>query len=219
MIPVTRAAHAHGKAIRVDEINSVSCFGAQGVSNTFAAALWALETSFAMARVGVDGVNFHTLPGAVYGLFSFRRVHGRWAGHVAPAYYGLLAFAKAAPPGAKLLRTSSAAHGLQTWATQSPDGTTHVLVINTGHHTRTVGLRLPGRSGVAALSYLRARTLSSRTVRLGNGTFGASTSTGALPEPADTRPVRVPPQRGLYVVKVPSPSAAILTVPRVRASR
>ena len=167
MIPVTRAAHAHGKAIRVDEINSVSCFGAQGVSNTFAAALWALETSFAMARVGVDGVNFHTLPGAVYGLFSFRRVHGRWAGHVAPAYYGLLAFAKAAPAGAKLLATSGTAHGLRTWATQSPDGTTHVVVINTGHHARTVGLRLPGEGGVAALSYLRARTLRSRTLRLG----------------------------------------------------
>ena len=219
VIPIALSAHAHGKAIRVDEINSVSCFGAQGVSNTFAAALWALETSFAMARVGVDGVNFHTLPGAVYGLFSFRRVHGRWAGHVAPAYYGLLAFAKAAPAGAKLLRTSGVAHGLQTWATQSPDGTTHVLVINTGHHTRTVGLRLPGRSGAAALSYLHARTLSSRTVRLGNRTFGASTSTGALPEPAHNRLVLVQPRRGLYVVDVPSPSAAILTVPGGRASR
>jgi hypothetical protein len=29
VIPVARSAHAHGKAIRVDEINSVSCFGAQ----------------------------------------------------------------------------------------------------------------------------------------------------------------------------------------------
>ena len=219
VIPVTRSAHAHGKAIRVDEINSVSCFGAQGVSNTFAAALWALETSFAMARVGVDGVNFHTLPGAVYGLFSFRRVHGRWAGHVAPAYYGLLAFAKAAPAGARLLATSGTAQGLRTWATQSPDGTTHVVLINTAHRARTVAVRLPVQGATAAVSYLRASTLRSRTLRLANGTFGASTSTGVLSERPDTRPAVVPPQRGLYVVEVPSPSAAILTVPRVRASR
>jgi hypothetical protein len=219
VIPVARSAHAHGKAIRVDETNSVSCFGAQDVSNTFAAALWALETSFAMARVGVDGVNFHTLPGAVYGLFSFRRVHGRWAGHVAPAYYGLLAFAKTAPPGAKLLRTSGPARGLQIWATQSPDGTTHVLVINTGHHTRAVGLRLPGRSGVAALSYLRARTLRSRTVRLGNRTFGASTSTAPYPNRPTIGSFWCSPVGDPTFVDVPSPSAAILTVPGSRASR
>ena len=133
----------------------------------------------------------------MYGLFSFRRVHGRWAGHVAPAYYGLLAFAKAAPAGARLLATSGAAHGLQTWATQSPDGTTHVVVINTAHRARTVALRLPGEGGVAAVSYLRAPTLRSRTVRLGDGTFGASTSTGALSEPPETRLVLVPPARTL----------------------
>jgi hypothetical protein len=73
VIPQAASAYSHGESIRVDELNSVGCFGASGVSNTFASALWTLGTSFAMARVGVDGLNFHTLRGAAYGLFSFRR--------------------------------------------------------------------------------------------------------------------------------------------------
>ena len=55
---------------RLTEINSASCEGAKGVSDTFASALWALDTMFDMASVGVDGVNVHMLPGSNYELFT-----------------------------------------------------------------------------------------------------------------------------------------------------
>jgi hypothetical protein len=210
VVPAAAAAHSHGKSIRVDELGSVACFGAPGVSNTFASALWTLETSFAMARVGVDGLNFHTLPAAAYGLFNFRRIDGRWFGHVAPDYYGLLAFATAAPPESRLLSTSVPSNGLRMWATRSRSGTIRVVLINSGTSPRTIGVRIPAAAGPGGVSYLRARSLSSRSATLGGRTFGARTSTGLLRSPAAPRPVR--PSHGLYVVRVPAPSAALLTV-------
>ena len=65
------AAHACGGIpLRADELNSVSCGGARGVSDTFASALWVLDTLFNLARVGVDGVNIHTFAGAIYEPFA-----------------------------------------------------------------------------------------------------------------------------------------------------
>ena len=72
--PYVALAHARHLPLRIDEINTDSCGAAPGVSNAFASALWALDTLFEMARVGVDGVNIHTYPGATYQLFS---VHPR----------------------------------------------------------------------------------------------------------------------------------------------
>jgi hypothetical protein len=212
VIPQAAAAHSHRESIRVDELNSVACLGAAGVSNTFASALWTLETSLAMASVGVDGLNFHTLPAAAYGLFSFRRIRGRWLGHVAPDYYGLLTFADVAPPGSKLLSTSGPSHGLQTWATETPIGAIHVVLINTGASARTVGVRIPAASGLGSLTYLRSSALSSRSVTLNGQTFGGFTRTGTLSEKDTGKLVAVRPVHGDYVIRVPAPSATLLTL-------
>ena len=126
-------------------MNSVSCGGASGVSNVFASALWALDAAFQMARVGVDGVNFHTFPGARYELFSFKRRHRRWRGFVAPEYYGLLTFAQAAPPGSSLLRLSGSLGNVNAWATRAPGGTIRIVLINEyTAQSRTVSVRIAG---------------------------------------------------------------------------
>src|SRR5262249_47948062 len=57
---------SHQPPVRLDEVNSVNCGGTRGVSDTFASALWSLDTLFQLARVGVSGVNFHTFPRAAY---------------------------------------------------------------------------------------------------------------------------------------------------------
>ena len=41
-------------------MNSVTCHGKTGVSDTFASALWILNTLFEMVHAGVDAVNIHT---------------------------------------------------------------------------------------------------------------------------------------------------------------
>ena len=83
--PLVGVAHARHVALRIDEMNSVSCGGAPGVSNAFVSALWALDAMFQMARVGVDGVNIHTFPKATYELFNFTHAGGKWSGYVAPS--------------------------------------------------------------------------------------------------------------------------------------
>lgn len=208
--PSVRTVHARGLPLRVDEMNSVACGGARGVSDTFASALWALDTMFAMARTGVDGVNIHTFQQAKYRLFrmSFRR--GRWRGEVAPEYYGLMLFTLAAPPGARLLETSGGGRGVRVWATRARDRTVRIVLINESRRPRDVSVRAPARARPAGYESLQAPGVRATAgVRLGGASFGASTETGILPAPAR---ILVRPLGGSYVFRLPAMSAAMLTL-------
>ena len=206
-------SHARHVALRIDEMNSVSCAGAPGISNAFVSSLWALDAVFQMARVGVDGVNFHTFPRARYELFDFTRRQGRWRGYVAPEYYGLLMFAQAAPPGAELLKVSGARDNVRAWATRAPDGSTRVVLINDyTTRSRTVAVRIAGAGGPATLERLRSRGLTARTgVTLGGQTFGTATTTGTLAGRSTVTTVKA--TQGAYVLSLPRASAAMLTLP------
>jgi hypothetical protein len=207
-----RTAHGEGLPLRVDEINSVACGGAVGVSNTFASALWALDTMFALARTGVDGVNIHTFQIGKYRLFGTRFDHGRWQAAVAPEYYGLLLFAQAAPPRARLLRLAIRGTSLRAWATRATDGTIRVVLINdSAAASRVVELRGSLGSHPAAYEALVAPGLgATRRISLGQASFGVSTETGSLASP---RRILLAPRHGVYVVRVPAASAVMLTVP------
>jgi hypothetical protein len=207
-----RAAHARHVALRIDEMNTQSCGNATAVAQSFASALWSLDALFEMARVGVDGVNIHTYPGAPSQLFTFSRADGRWRARVEPDYYGLDMFAQAAPAGSRLLRVSPApAAQLNAWATRAPDGTIRLVLINEGTGTRVVAVRAPSRTGsaIGTLERLSAPSITaSRHLTLAGQTFGAAT--GLLVGPRRTAAVRA--IAGRYVLRVPADSAALLTV-------
>jgi hypothetical protein len=208
------AAHAHRVPVRLDETNTVSCGGQAGVSNTFASALWSLDELFELARAGVDGVNVHTSQSTTGQLFTFRRVNGVWEGRVAPDYYGLLAFAQAAPPGSTLLHVTATTTGpVHAWATRAPDGTVRVVLINLAtSDARTVAVRAGSAPRPATLERLQAPSASATDdVTLGGQSFGLETSTGTLTGPAQPMPVRRSGSRDL--VRMPAASAAILTLP------
>ncbi len=210
-------AHAHGLPFRSDELNSVSCGGAWGVSNTFASALWALDTLFHMAQVGVDGVNIHTFAKARYEPFAFSRSGHGWMAQVKPMYYGLLMFARAAPPGSRLLRTYaplSAGAPLRIWATRGSKGTVRIVLINDSpNRAVTLAIRPSTGAGAATLERLLAPHLrSTQDVSLAGQSFGSVTTTGMLAGTSVT--ASLVPVQNRYVVRLPAASAALLTVGR-----
>jgi hypothetical protein len=207
-------AHARGLPLRIDEINSVSCGGARGVSNTFAAALWALNTMFELASVGVDGVNVHTFARARYGLFSFSHRSSRWRAHVAPEYYGLMLFARAAPPNSRLLAVRGARPAtLNAWATQAPDRQVRVILINDSASRReTVALKTTLATR-ATLIRLQAPALNATAgITLDGQRFATNSTTALLAGRVSS--VAVSRSRYGYVITVPPASAAMLTAHR-----
>jgi Glycosyl hydrolase family 79 C-terminal beta domain len=214
VIPSIKTAAAHGVPLRIDEMNTISCGVDNGVAQSFASALWALDAVYQMARVGVDGVNMHTYPGATYELFSFTHAHGHWRGTVAPEYYGLLMFAQAAPGGSHLLNVTATNTGqVKGWATRGSDGTYRVVAINDGSGARTVVVRLGAAGGAGSLERLEAPRLTSRGgVTLGGQSFGGSTTSGQLAGQAHSESVAAG-AGGQYTFRVPGGSAALLTVP------
>jgi Glycosyl hydrolase family 79 C-terminal beta domain len=212
--PYVKLAHSHGLLLRIDEMNSLSCGADDRISDAFVSALWAVDALFEMARVGVDGVNIFSNPGASAQLFTFSTARGRWQAFVEPVYYGLLMFAQAAPPGSRLLRLTGAGGAVEAWATGAPDGRTRVLLINQGTTgSRVLALRLPSPTGRATVERLQAPSLlAHQRVTLGGQGFGSSTTTGLL----NGRPAAssLAPRRGVYVVKLPAASAVLLTTNR-----
>ena len=216
--PFVAIAHAHGLPFRIDEMNSVSCGGARGVSDTFASALWALDALFEMAHAGVDGVNIQTSPGGSYELFTPHLVNGVWQATVRPEYYGLMMFAQAATPGSRLLPLSATGSPLvKSWATRAQNGTTRVVLINKDvAHAHIVHLTLAGVRGSAALQRLLAPSARATSgVTFGGQSFGAVTFNGELA--GQPKHALVRPRAGVYTVRLPAASAALLTLRRAAA--
>jgi hypothetical protein len=203
------AAHADGIPFRLAEMNSASNRGQAGVSDTFASALWFLDTFFNLANVGVDGVNVHSLPNAAYELFTFTNPRHVWQAFVHPDYYGMMMFAQAFPPGARLLPVSAPNTPLKVWATQAPDGHIRVELINKDTtNAYQVQVQVPNAS-MATLEYLQAPTIDAKSgVTLGGQSFGNETTSGSLPPPHTLPALSV---GGVYSVNVPVASAVLLT--------
>jgi Glycosyl hydrolase family 79 C-terminal beta domain len=205
-------AHAHRIEFRVGEMNSASCEGKTGVSDTFASALWIVDALFNMAKAGVDGVNVHSLPGAAYELFTFSQDgSGASQAFVHPDYYGLLLFQRAFPPGARLVSVTAPGGPVKVWATAGADGRTRVVVINKDPAAdHTVALQLSGAQTEGSLQSLLAPSVDSTTgVTLGGQTFGPETTTGVLQGPEAAVPID--PVAGTYSIDVPAASAVLLT--------
>jgi hypothetical protein len=214
-----KTAAADGKPLRVDEFNGVSCGGKAGVSNSFGEALWALNMLPALWQAGVQGVNFQTVGGDIKQTVSgaFNQMIGAqhsasgWSVSVQPEYYGLLAFAGAAPAGSHLLRISDPGLArFYQFAVRAPDGSERVVLTNVGSVTRTIGVTASGTHGSGSLSLLSANSLSAT-----NGTTLAgqslSSRTGQLTGTPRLTLVR-PNAKGVYAVRVPAHAAAILTL-------
>jgi hypothetical protein len=211
----TQTAAAHHLPLRVDEMNSVSCGGQNGLSQSFAPALWALDVLPRILRAGATGVNFDTIPGTWQSLISATQTKSGWRVAVQPEYYGLLTFSAAAPAGSRMLHYSAPnIPGLDVWATRATNGVIHVVLIDTTSHAISARVSIAGSKGNATLTRLSAPGLTAlSSVSLGGETI--SPTTGLLSgTPATTQ---LPAANGAYAngtfsVTLPGAGAAILTL-------
>jgi hypothetical protein len=163
-------AHSRREALRLTEVNSISCGGNMGVANAFVTALWAPDALFSMILNGVDSVSWHIRP---------KQLNAPWeltpnGIQPMPELYGLAMFAQLIRPGAELLNSSlvSALH-VKAWAVRTPQGL-RVLVINKGARAASITLRLGTGSRSGFLRRLLAPRVSSRTgITWGGQTIGS----------------------------------------------
>jgi hypothetical protein len=115
------SARTLGVPAAIDETNSAICWGAQGVSNTFASALWVLDYGLLLAQHGVASANFQTrISGCTPYLPLCTAAHSAQL-FARPELYGLLAlrlmgtgtFLKAVTPDSVQLRAYAVANGPQ----------------------------------------------------------------------------------------------------------
>lgn len=181
--PVVKAAGS--VPVRVAEMNSISCGGAAGVSDTFAAGLWAADVMFRLAGVGAAGVNLHT-PGRNYAVWDDT---SDGTLEVRGLYYGMLLFSKTtAKHGRVVPVTVGVEKDLRAFATVGDDGALRVAILNesttasydvrlapSAHHGAATVERLTAASADAATDI----TLAGQTWR---GSIDGAPSGTAAPE-------------------------------------
>jgi hypothetical protein len=205
--PFAAAAHSAGMAIRMDETNSVSCGGADGVSNVYAAALWGADLAFQLASAGLDGLNFHTP--AYYAVF---RLDSSGVPIVQPLYYGMQFFSLATASHGRLLPViMKMPPKVHAWATLGDDGAVRVALINLNtKRDAAISLNVPGRSETATLVRMRAPTLNSKNgITLGGLTWDGSVDGHPF---GNTIAESLEYENGSFKVSLPALEAVVVTL-------
>ncbi len=190
--------------LRMTELNSVTCGGRRGVSNTFASALWAPDALFSLWKAGLAGANIHVRQGAANAAFWMSR-HGLRA---RPLLYGLALFARVLGRRGQLahLRVARSSPSVRLWAVRSARRL-RLLVLDKGPHPARLVLRVPSR-GPALIQRLSAPSVSATSgVRLAGQTLAAS---GRWVGHRQTTDVTPGPGRR-YRIRVPAYSAALIS--------
>jgi glycosyl hydrolase family 79 len=218
-----RVAERHGLPLRIDEANSVACAGQPHLSDTFAAALWALDFSLIAARDGAVGVNFH---GGLGACAAGGTIVSPWYSplctlpggqlHARPEYYALLLLRSL--EGCAFVPVAYAARGrVAVYALRAPDGSLRVVIDDMELASARSGARAPAAAWVALhvpSSYTRAsvvrltapRLSAQHGVSFGGGSVAAD---GSLPAPV---PEVLAGGAGAFKVRVTPASAAVVTL-------
>jgi hypothetical protein len=215
-------AHAIAEGYRWDEMNSYSGHGAPGVSDAFAAALWAVDFMLTTAEHGATGVNFHgggqnmdgnDCPNGATSctrpfLYSpIREVDSQVTG-VGPIFYGMLLVSRLGP--GTLLRTTARAEGVafEAHAVVLADGSMNLVLMNKDpmhdvDATVDVGVAVSAGEAVS----LRAPSLGATSgITLAGAEVTASGAWAARP------PAPVPLTNGAVRALVPAGSALVVHV-------
>ncbi|MDQ2894585.1 MAG: glycosyl hydrolase family 79 C-terminal domain-containing protein [Actinomycetota bacterium] len=202
-----RSARRAGLPVRLTEINSVTCGGRRGVSNTFATSLWAPDALFELLKVGAISAAVHVRANAINMAFSLTR-----RGLIAhPLLYGLIIFSRTLGPHPQLVPLhlwADPSLRLKVWAVRSSPTTVHILLINKGRRTGRVSLHVAGAGPVSAQQMLAPSARAESGVTLDGQRLDARGHWVGRPTAAS-----IPLNAGAYTVTVRQQSATLVTVP------
>lgn len=150
---------------RIAEVNSFSGGGKPGVSDVFAAALWALDLMFSLTAARCAGVNFETGVNHLGFVSSYSPIGQNGSTFFAgPVYYAMLAFRSALGGTLGSVHLDGAATGLAAWAFRDRTGVQQIVLINKNDDiTVEVAVECSSRTSRAELSWLTAPALESKT--------------------------------------------------------
>ncbi|HTX06710.1 MAG TPA: hypothetical protein VMD06_12875, partial [Steroidobacteraceae bacterium] len=204
----TTAHEDTGLPFRMAETNSCYSGGKQGVSDTFASALWSADLMYQLAEVGAAGVNFH---GGGYGWYT--PIAGtRENGFVArPIYYGMLLFAAAG--AGRLVMTEmdgagAAAGPVAAYGLKARDGSLKIVVLNKSLDADvTLAIDVPGASRASVMRLVAPRPDDTTDVTFAGSVVGDDGSwTPGITE-------NLTAHRGSLTLRMPKASGALLTLP------
>jgi hypothetical protein len=201
---------------RMDENNTCSGHGQQGLSDTFISSLWAIDYMFEVARRGGSGVNFHTSENGMDGTVPFyyeplREDQGMIV-QVQPEYYGLLLFAEAGVGTMVSTSVTTGAQNFSAWAIKADSGFVSVVLNNRNASSgvsATVDLGAPV-NGASAI-YLQPTPAGNLTAAAGSVTL-AGAQVSAVGEWPRNPPYIQTVSGSTVSVYVPPASAALVRV-------
>jgi len=195
---------------RITECNSIWGGGKPGVSDTFAATLWALDFMWQVATKNGQGINFHggTLRKANLYYSPILNMNGKFA--AMPEYYAMLAF-RYASAGSKIIPApinDDTIANCSAYACVDSEGNYNVTLINKEMDKDVEFTLNVGKSaGLARIWRLTAPSLDDKSdVKFAgssvndDGTF--------VPGAGESKAV----SQGSLVIKMPAGSAAVVTI-------
>jgi hypothetical protein len=204
-----QASKESGLPVRLAETNSCFQGGKPGVSDTFASALWSADLMYQLASEGGSGINFH---GGGYGWYT--AIAGTpEAGFLArPSYYGMLLFAQAGAGQLveSQLASSAASPLLTAYALRSNTGAIKVAAFNKNADR---GVRLVIEVGQRTNRVRVLRLIAPRIDDTTDTTFGGA-PVGAGGAWSATREEILRGENGIWVIELPTASAALITFER-----
>jgi hypothetical protein len=168
--PVAAAARQVGVPAQLSEVNSVACRGAPGVSDAFAAALWALGLLGDATTTGFRRVQFH----ASLGFYDAFVVQPDATVRFRPLWSAILLADALWPEGTRPLHvTGPLPPGLGVWAARRPDGSLAILAVDRDlQRSRRLTIRTSARHGTLGRLVARggyAAALNGRHLAWRNG--------------------------------------------------
>ncbi len=208
---LSAASHSCGVPYRICEVNSFSGGGRPGVSDTMAAALWALDYMFTLAANGCAGVNMETGVNQLDFISSYSPIGDDELGHYStkPEYYGMLAFSLAGKGQMLRVDMDASSQNIKAYATRPNPKAVALTLINKGVRKASLAVSAEGRVHGPQASVMR---LSGPSIDTKSGVTlgGAEVTAAATWSPAKSE--RIPVRNGRVGIELPAASAAIVEI-------